>query len=627
MCGICGFSPSLGREEDERVIEIMKTFLRHRGPDGEGSYLSERCVLGHRRLSIIDLETGHQPMPNEDKVVWVIFNGEIYNYKDLWRELENRGHRFSSDHSDTEVIVHGYEEWGTEVFGRLNGIFAIAIWDSKKNFLILARDHIGVKPLYYTTCKERFIFASEPKAILCHPEVSAEFNPEQMANYFFFRAPIHPSTMFKGIYKLAPGSFLVWDNSKKACKESTYWLPQAKIDKHMDENEWFQSADELLSDAVKGQLISDVPLGIFLSGGVDSGLLAAKMIQAGANNVDGFVISVGGIQDEGFWSDKVANHLGIANHRLKVKGIDFLDTLKQWTFFNDDPVSDPSALALLLIARYARTSGKIVMLLGEGGDELFGGYNSYLRFVVFDRLKEYPLLLKLIAGLLRISKRANYKESDYLKLGEKTWSFLGTGHNCSFDLLSQILSPELDPIGTVFQVLESYGEKSGQAVDRACLLDQRVRLSDDLLARTDRATMAVGIEARVPLLDYRFIELANSIPQKMKVKRFSLKYVLKKIASNYIPQDVVYRKKIGFYIPVELWLRQDLADALRECVEKRNIPFLNYSVMKTLLMEFFTGKHDEYIDFIWAYLLLEEWYDTWWCKADLPGPRFINNFI
>jgi len=618
MCGICGYTPSLSREEDKRVIENMIEYLHHRGPDGEGTYFSEKCVLGHRRLSIIDLEMGHQPMSNEDQTVWVISNGEIYNYKSLWGELEGHGHRFFSDHSDTEVIVHGYEEWGTELFGKLNGIFAIAIWDLKKKTLILARDHIGVKPLYYSMCGERFIFASEPKAILSHQDVKVVFNPEQMANYFFFRAPVHPNTLFKNIYKVAPGSFITWEPEKTKFSERVFWYPKSLEKQDLAEKGILSNLNRLLFESVKNQLISDVPLGVFLSGGIDSSLIASA-VASHNGGTEGFVVSVGGENDEAKWSQKVADHLNIKNNVLEVGGEHFLKHFNQWAYVNDDPVSDPSALALLLVARFARDSGKIVMLSGEGGDELFGGYNSYLRFFVFDSLKKHAWLLGLIGGILRVSGKGNYRESDYLSLLGKDWGFLGTGHACSFKLLSQILSPELDPMSTIFKVFEKYGEKSGHAIDRACLLDQRVRLSDDLLARTDRASMAVGLEARVPLLDYGFIELANSIPQKMKFKGFCLKYVLKKIASNYIPKDVVYRKKMGFDLPLDVWLRNDFADNLHEYVFKKDIPFLNYGYIEVLLDKFFTGRHNKHVDFLWSYLMLEKWYELW-CKGNIPSP-------
>lgn len=456
MCGICGFTISMGIERDKTIIETMKSYLRHRGPDGEGSYFSKICVLGHRRLSVIDLETGQQPMSNEDQTVWVVFNGEIYNYRELWTELEGKGHRFSSDHSDTEVIVHGYEEWGTELFGRLNGIFAIAIWDSRKNLLILVRDHIGVKPLYYSMCKGQFIFASEPKAILCHPEVRAELNPSQIANYFFFRAPVSPDTLFKGIYKVHPGSFIVCNPEKLEYRESVYWYPRSLINGYSGENRIFNRVKDLLFQSVGSQLISDVPLGVFLSGGVDSSLVASAMVSYQGGN-EGFVVSSGGDNDDAKWSQKVACHLKIKNNILNVKGEDFLKNFDQWAYFNDDPVSDPSALAFLLIASFSRNSGKIVMLSGEGGDELFGGYNSYLRFLVLDRIKSVPMLPSIISGLLYISGKGNYRERDYAKLTKKDWDFLGTGHASSFKLLSQILSPELDPIGAIFHVLERFG--------------------------------------------------------------------------------------------------------------------------------------------------------------------------
>ncbi len=622
MCGICGFSPSIGQKEDGRLIETMKSYLYHRGPDGEGSYFSKECVLGHRRLSIIDLETGNQPMPNEDKTIWIVFNGEIYNYRYLWKELESRGHRFLSHHSDTEVIIHGYEEWGTEVFKKLNGIFSIAIWDSRNRSLILARDHIGVKPLYYAVIDEKIIFASEPKAILCHNDIKVEINTEQAVNYFFFRAPVHPDTMFKGIKKLSPGSFMIWDTAAKTCKESTYWKPMATIDMDLSEKECLEKVEQLLSDSAQGQLISDVPLGIFLSGGVDSSLIAAKIIEAGAENVDGFVISIGGNHDEGFWSDRVASHLGVTNNKLRVNGRDFLETLNQWTFFNDDPVSDPSALALFLLSRFAKEQGKKVMMSGEGGDELFAGYNSYLRFVVLHAVNKIPFGSSLLCNLMHLLKRDSFREQDYMRIKDKHWRFLGTGHTSSFKLLSYILKEDINPFQSILDSLERYGENSASPLNSACIFDQRLRLPDDILVRTDRATMAAGIEARVPLLDYRLIEFANSIPQKVMLKGFQLKHILKMLALKVLPHDVILRKKMGFDLPLKEWLQGALADNLRTYIRERKLPFINYKHMETVLTRFFQGD-DEFVDFIWAYLLLEQWYELW-CRDSIPEPQSLN---
>jgi asparagine synthase (glutamine-hydrolysing) len=622
MCGICGFTLSIGQEEDRRIINTMKSYLQHRGPDDEGSYFSRQCILGHRRLSIIDLESGHQPMANEDRTVWIVFNGEIYNYKDLWSDLKSKGHRFSSNHSDSEVIVHGYEEWGIEVFRRLNGIFAIAIWDSKNNSLIMARDHIGVKPLYYTINKKRLIFASEPKAILSHTDVRVEFNPGQMAHYFFYRAPVHPETLFKNIYKVSPGSFAVWRPDKLGFKETVYWCPQLQRRNPCDEEEICNQVRKLVCDSVGLQLISDVPLGIFLSGGVDSSLVGSTM---GFHNVsrEGFVVSSGGPDDEANWSHQVASLLNIKNNVLNVGGEDFLENFDKWVYFNDDPVSDPSALALLLLSRFARNSGKIVMLSGEGGDELFGGYNSYLRFLVLDRLRKVPFSLSVFSRALRVCKRRSYREDDYSTLIGKDWGFLGTGHNCSFDLLYQNLSPELNPVGAILEVMERYRERAGEVFDKACLFDQRVRLPNDILARTDRASMAVSLEARVPLLDFRIIELANSIPQNLKFKRHCLKYILKKILLEYIPRNLIYRKKIGFYLPVAQWLRGELADVLNEYAKKCSIPYINYQRIRSLLSGFSQGRYTEHTGFIWSYLLLEHWYDSW-CSSKLPEPKVIR---
>ena len=620
MCGICGFSPSIGVETDKVIIEKMKAYLYHRGPDDDGEYFSWHCVLGHQRLSIIDLESGHQPMCNEDWEIWVVFNGEIYNYKELWKELEAKGHKFISDHADTEVIVHGYEEWGTDLFKKLNGIFAIAIWDEKKNNLILARDHIGVKPLYYACDGKRLVFAAEPKAVIAHPEVKNEFDAGQIANYFFFRAPVHPRTFFKDVYKIAPGSFFVWNPGTKQVKQTVYWQPGIPAQQYQNEKEVIARVEELLEDSVRKQLVSDVPLGVFLSGGVDSGLVAAAMAKQHFTS-EGFVVAAGK-DNEAKWSQQVANHLRIKNNVLEVTGGDFLKFFSHWAYVNDDPVSDPSALALLLIANFAKEKGRTVMLTGEGADELFAGYNAYLRFLTYDRLKSIPLACGIMRGLLRVAGKGNYRDNDYRLISSKGWGFLGTGHTCSFDLLRRVILADMNPIDTVLGVMNSYGEKEGDPLDQACLFDQRVRLPDDLLARTDRASMAVSLEARVPLLDYRLIELANSIPQKLKVRRNCLKYILKHIAVKQIPRSVVYRKKMGFDLPLEKWLRGEFAERLRRYSIKNKIPGIEYKVIKRLINGYLSGRNNEYTDFIWSYLLLEQWYELW-CGTVLPEPQVM----
>lgn len=627
MCGICGFSPSIGQEVNKRTIETMKAYLYHRGPDGEGDYFSEECVLGHRRLSIIDLETGHQPMANEDETIWVVCNGEIYNYRNLWRELENCGHRFSSHHSDTEVIIHGYEEWGTEVFKKLNGIFSIAIWDSQKHLLILARDHIGVKPLYYAVVKEKIVFASEPKAILCYPEIKVDINTDQVVNYFFFRAPIHPGTIFKGIKKLSPGSFLIWDIAKKTYKEFIYWKPEIRINPDMTERECLDKVEELLYDSVQSQLISDAPLGIFLSGGVDSSLIASAVTHSGARDIESFVVSATDdkSKNEGLWAQRVADHLGIRNNVLKVSGSDFLTALKHWSYFNDDPMHDPSALALLLVSRFARQSGRKVMLSGEGGDELFGGYNAYLRFIILDYIKKIPFAPALFLYLLKLGLIGNYRNKDYARLMNNQWQFLGTGHVCSLSIASEILSEDIDSEQLILSVIEQHAETRGGVLNQACLLDQRIRLPNDLLPRTDRASMAVGLEARVPLLDYRLIEFANTIPQRRMFKGFRLKHVLKSIALRTLPRDVILRKKMGFDLPLKEWLQRDLSDTLKMYIRERKLPFINYTNMEIWLNKILQGS-DEYVDFMWAYLLLEQWHDMW-CGAKLPDPGNGEKFL
>lgn len=616
MCGICGYTSSLGPEKDRRVIEDMKAYLFHRGPDGEGSFFSDDCVLGHRRLSIIDIESGSQPMANEDGSVRVVFNGEIYNYRDLWSLLESHGHHFASDHSDTEVIVHGYEQWGEGLFEKLNGIFAIAIWDSKKKLLLLARDHIGVKPLYYAHRASDLIFASEPKALFCHPKVKPQFNPSQLSNYFFFRAPIAPDTLFDGVKKLLPGSYITFKTKEGSLKEHTFWRPSVSGCCVEDNQEARELIRTQIFQSVDKQLMSDVPLGIFLSGGVDSSLVAA----AAKNNTDnwqGFVVSVGGKCDEGVRSQEIADFMGVKNNILNVNGNDFLKYLNKWVYYNDDPVSDPSALALLLISKFARDSGKKVMLAGEGGDELFAGYNSYRRFLFYDRLKKYPFAINVAAKFLKGVGYGNYRENDYIFLKKTGLNFPGTAHDCSFDILTRVLDKNLYPLCSVFDIFKNYGINEGAVVDRACLFDQKIRLPNDLLLRTDRASMAVGLEVRVPLLDYKLVEQANCISSKLKIKRGCLKAILKEVLSDYLPPKLVYRKKMGFDLPLEKWLRCGLAEEIENYLSKRKISCLDYDELRKIIGHFMKGKSDSYSGFVWSYLLLEKWCETW-CGASRP---------
>ncbi|MFA4874814.1 MAG: asparagine synthase (glutamine-hydrolyzing) [bacterium] len=621
MCGICGYTLSLGSDEDRRVIESMKEYLRHRGPDGEGSFFSAECVLGHRRLSIIDIESGRQPMANEDGSVQVVFNGEIYNYKALWKELEGVGHRFASDHSDTEVIVHGYEEWGTTLFERLNGIFAIALWDARKRTLVLARDHLGVKPLYYACHQSNVVFASEPKAILCHPAIKPAFNPAQVANYFFFRAPIGPDTLFKGIQKLAAGSFAVWHADEGVLRVTAYWRPHVSPERMHDECEAVNAVMAQIVHSVGAQLMSDVPLGIFLSGGVDSSLVA---VAANAHEAkwDGFVVSTGGEDDETARSQEVADRLGVCNNVLAVGGDAFLENFERWAYYNDDPVADPSALALLLISKYARESGKKVMLAGEGGDELFGGYNSYRRFLFYDRIRKYPLLSHACATCLKISGRGNYREDDYMRLRKGAWMFPGTAHACGFATLSRVVHADLKPLEAIVSVCRHHGSDEGSALDRACIFDQRVRLANDLLPRTDRASMAVGLEARVPLLDHRLVTMANGIAPHAKIANGCLKSILKKALSAHLPRRMVYRRKIGFDMPLEQWLRRDLAGQINAYLRGRAIACLNYEALAKMATDFLDGANDVHAGFIWAYLLLEKWHEMW-CGSRQPSPRGV----
>lgn len=606
MCGISGYLPFDGADSRRGLecVRRMGRFLRHRGPDDWGDWTDGRVFLGHNRLAILDLETGQQPLVTPDGNAAIVFNGEIYNYQALWKELEDHGWPFQTDHSDTEVILNGYLAWGPAVFPRLEGMFAFALWDAREGTLHLVRDRAGIKPLYYIRTDRALLFASEPKALLASGEVNPRLRPAAVAEYFLYRAPLGPGTMLEGVEKVPPASVVSVRTSGSLSGPASYWQPRPQAPRPSEDE-----IEEAIESAVLSHLVSDVPVGIFLSGGVDSGLLAS--LAARCEKLEAFTVGTKSEYDEAPFAKIAAQHCGLPWNLSVVGGDDFLGAVDDWTYVNDDPSADPSALALMLLSRFARSKGMKVMLAGEGSDELFGGYNAYLRFAVLGSLGPLRSLL---------APFRSGRDGDYLRQSGES-RYLGTGHltdEASHDaLLDESIREEARRIRRSTR-RQSTGHRSRDAM----LFDQATRLPDDVLMRTDRATMFFGLEARVPFLDRRVMELANALPDSECVTALPprTKRLLKRVAVRHVPASLVHRPKRGFDLPVAEWLRTAFAAEIDSRLSARAMAgLLDYGSLSERVASFRRSPTAFLSGVLWAWLVLERWHERWIQKP--PEPR------
>jgi asparagine synthase (glutamine-hydrolysing) len=593
MCGIVGvlsFTNSTFRVS-EPYLTRMRDVMSHRGPDGAGNFISpdRRVGLGHRRLAIIDLsEKAAQPMTNEDGTLWVVFNGEIYNHAEIRAELEARGgHRWKTDHSDTEVILHAFEQWGIDCVQKFRGMFAIALWDTKERQLWLIRDRIGVKPLYYSFHHGRITFASEIKALLEDDEQERGLNEEALYYYLSFNATPAPLTLFSGIRKLAPGTWLKVSADGQV-QERRYWDVWDHTHPLTNVSE-VEIAERLLSElrtAVKLRKISDVPVGVFLSGGIDSSTNAALFSEGEGWPVNTFSIGYDkhyeSYPSELPYARKIARAVGADHHELLLRESDLLDTLDLIVRHQDEPLADPVCMPVYFVSKLARDSGVVVCQVGEGSDELFWGYKYWrdsLRLQRFANLFPVPKPLRSwgLAGLRVVDHvpGASYRREFSCELLRRALSnrpiFWGGSEVFIDSQKQQLLSPRLRkkfanfssweallPIHQRF--VEGAWEKS--PLNWMTYLDLNFRLPELLLMRVDKMSMAVGLEARVPFLDHKFVELAMSIPEAVKTKNGILKYILKKAVRGIIPDELIDRKKQGFGVPVSEWNHTKFGDYL-----------------------------------------------------------------
>ncbi len=612
MCGIAGYFGT--RDAGPEVLRRMTSALAHRGPDADGFYESGPVRLGHRRLAVIDLETGRQPLFNEDGTVGLVFNGEIYNFQTLRDELIACGHRFST-RTDSEVLVHGWEQWGERLLGRLRGMFAFALWDGRAQTLFLARDHLGVKPLYYAAEPGLFVFASEPKALVQHPGVRRDLDPDALALYLEGQFIPTPYSIWKGIRKLPPGHAVIV--TERGTTLTRWWLLdyQAKLD--LAQTDAVDYVEKALRESVQGMLVSDVPLGAFISGGVDSSLVAALVAQTASHAVETFNLgfSGDGKGSEHEWARRVADHIGSRHHTLMLKPHDVLGMFDRWLGIFDEPFADQAALPTMALAEFARRR-VTVALTGEGADEVFGGYDNYLKRVRGERVS--GLLGARASPLPALIRRlpARWRKDRLLKaIASPRARRYVTIPNVFDETLRDTLYSDAFLATTQAKLADRaeafFDECNADSyLERIQYVDTRLWLPDDLLTKVDRATMAFSLEARVPYLDHIFVEACARIPAELKCRGNQTKYLLKKVAERFLPRDVVYRPKQGFFMPMSEWLAGELQPLVRDALGDSGLArrrLFRPGVLDRLLLDHYRNRRNHAMR-LWTLLVLEQWF-------------------
>lgn len=572
MCGIHGLIRFDGQPVTPRLLSAMGDVTRHRGPDDEGMHIDGECGIAMRRLSIIDLAGGHQPLSNADGTLWLVCNGEIYNYRELRAELQALGHRFKTA-SDSEVLLHGYAAWGDDVVLRLNGMFDFGLWDARRRRLLIGRDRLGVKPLYVLRDAARLAFASEAKALLALPGVKAELDPAVLPSYLQLGYVAAPSCIFKGLRKLPPATLLAVEGGE--VREWCYWRLPETIDRETTEAQWVDKVRAQLEQSVRMQMVSDVPIGAFLSGGVDSSAVVGFMAKHSQQPIRTYAIGFDGGAAETLYNElpyarQVAQRFG-TQHREIVVQPDVVSLLPRLLWHLDEPIADSAFVTTYLVSEFARQDVKVI-LSGVGGDELFGGYRRYLGGHYAEQFRRLPGWLRSGAGYMarRLPADRHSKVYDKLRLvkgfiasadmsaDQRYGSYLQLiGRETVRDLLREQPSFTDDPLARAF---EAAGQ--GDELNRMFAVDAQTQLPDDLLLLTDKMSMAVSLECRVPLLDHQLVEMAAAMPAAIKVKGGRLKHLMKEALSDLLPADILDRQKRGFGTPMGAWLKTDLAPVL-----------------------------------------------------------------
>jgi asparagine synthase (glutamine-hydrolysing) len=623
MCGICGiFHPDRAQLVSRDALAGMNEQIVHRGPDDDGFFVEENVGLAMRRLSIIDIQTGHQPITNEDESLWIVFNGEIYNHLHLRQELERRGHRYRTK-SDTETIVHLYEEYGDDCVKHLRGMFAFAIWDRPKRRLCIARDRLGIKPLYYYYDGKTLLFGSEIKAILAYPGMKPEFNRGTLAEYLAFGYVSGAPSMYAGISKLLPGHTLALDE-RGQLEVSAYWDLEVGVDDGSRPVEYYVSRyRELLEESVSSHLMSDVPLGVFLSGGLDSSAVAALTTKLRQEPIETFAVGYG---EEAFselpYARTVAGHLRSKHHEVRLSREEFFQTLPALIWHEDEPIAWPSSVALYFVARLARERVTVV-LTGEGSDETLGGYTRYPWTLLNSRMDQAyrsltPAALRrwlrqaIDAGPLSATAKRKLEHTFLVRDGASWPSFYFDNFYSAFSAAEQeeLLTPEARAAaGDAYAgAMMHWNHSSGDLLHRMLYTDIKTYLVE-LLMKQDQMSMAASIESRVPFLDHVLVEFTARIPAKYSTKGMAGKNILKAAVADLLPEKIIHRKKLGFPTPWAYWLAgPQLDDLERLLLEPRTQQrgLFRGEMVQRLFREQRAGSRD-HGNRIWRLLNLELW--------------------
>lgn len=639
MCGITGWinlDPANSKSHSEDVLHAMCETIVHRGPDSEGLWMDDTAALGMRRLSIIDLHTGDQPVFNADRTVIAMQNGELYNYREVRVELEKKGHKFTTQ-SDTEIIPHLYDEYGEDLVDHLNGMFAIALWDSRKKKLILARDRFGEKPLYYGAFGGKLLYASEPKAILAHPAVHAELDPEALRRYLSYDYIPAPRSIYKGIAKLPAGHILTVE--KGVIKTRCYWYLSFSKNGHKPTiDEAAADLRGLLSDAVRMRLVSDVPLGILLSGGVDSSTVAAFAVRHATDKVKTFSI---GFEEDSFdeskYARQVSEHLGTEHYEAKLSvetAADLISDIGDWL---DEPLSDGSLIPTYMLARFVRKH-VTVALGGDGGDELFAGYPTYYGHKVAAAYQVVPPLIRSafiepVVRRLPVSTRnlsfefraKRFVRSSSFDPIERHHSWFG-----SFTRAEQARLLTGDQNGDIYAEARDMlaASDARNTIEQMQLLDINFYMAEDILTKVDRAAMSVSLETRAPFLDPRIGQFAASLPVDYKLRGRQGKYILKRAMTGMLPDNILHRSKKGFGIPIAEWLKGRLNPLMHDMLAERRLKeqgLFNPTYVSQLIAEHETGRASNHKQ-LWTLLVFQLWYDRFLLMCGPPQTRVSSPY-
>lgn len=626
MCGIAGvLYADSNRSVSAELLTEMGNAIAHRGPDGEGTFRATSVGLVHRRLAIIDLEGGRQPLSNEDESIHVVFNGEIYNYQELRRQLETRGHIFRT-HSDTEVLVHLYEEHGPELCKHLRGMFAFAIWDARRRELLLARDHLGQKPLFLYRDNEKLVFGSELKAVLAHPNIDRTIDPAAVEDYLTFGFIPGQRSIFSRISKLPAAHRLRVSLTEFQASPKRYWQLSFDHEDRSSAEEWKQRVDAALHESVQAHLVADVPVGAFLSGGLDSSAIVAMMAGLRSDPVQTFSIGF----NEGEFSElpharEVASHFG-CHHIEEIVTPEAARDLDDLTFLYDEPFADASAIPTMAVSRLAARHVKVV-LSGDGGDELFGGYARYSHDLKEAEIRNH--IPRIVRSLVLKPMAAMWPKFDWLPrpLRLKTLlqnisldpaeAYANTVSACRKSIRRSLLKADFAASLSEYRpeqsIVTPFLQGHRDALSGMLSADTNVLLPDDFLTKVDRASMGFGLEVRPPLIDWKLMELVASMPSEFKIRSGSKKWILKQLYESRLPNDLVNRRKQGFELPVDEWLRGPLRDQIHTHVLNPQgglAQFINVNKVRGLYESHCrgTGRHGQ---LLWSLLVLARWLDAW----------------